>query len=122
MKGIVYVLKFSDGKFYIGSTVETIAGRMRNHRHDCKRRATGFLYKHWRHLNEEPNAEILDTVDLETKEDLRTIERHWLEPFLEDVDCLNCYKPRLTDNERREYNAFNALRWRLNKKQTLLQK
>jgi hypothetical protein len=115
MIGIIYVLKFSDSKFYIGSTKSKIYDRFYIHKRDLLRGQTSKLYNHWRFVGTIPEIEIIEEVEINSLTELHTLEKEYILSFLQDENCLNTYRPMLTDDERKAYNSFNGLRWR-NKK------
>lgn len=120
MKGIIYVLKFSDEKFYIGSTSGKMYDRFYFHKRDLLNGNESKLYKHWRLLGEIPEIEIIEEFEFKILNELHLQERNFVMNYIDDENCLNSYNPKLTDSERKLYNALNSKNWR-NKKQNKIE-
>ena len=106
MKGIIYKITCNTGKFYIGSTLETLARRMTNHKCEFKRTPNMPLYYHineiggWDHVS----IEVLEEVEVETLQDLHFLESIYLRPLLELCNCLNDNDAYRTKEERKQYS------------------
>jgi hypothetical protein len=97
MKGKIYRIYWPDGRFYIGSTVQSLTERIRIHK---RRNILNLSPKDW----SEAKIEILEEVECETLRDLHYLERIYLETCKDDL-CLNKKLPYLTNEEYRETRA-----------------
>lgn len=90
MKGLIYILFFPSGKWYIGSTIQRwMSHRLGVHKDCLLRRRQSKLYEHWRELGwESMNWEIIDTVDVSDVKELRQKELELINSNF-DENCLN---------------------------------
>ncbi len=89
MKGLIYILFFPSGKWYIGSTWNYFSSRLGVHKADLKRGVNSNLYNHIRQIGWDCLCyEILDNVNLESRLELYKLEQEWIIRF-RDENCLN---------------------------------
>ncbi|MGH6609505.1 MAG: GIY-YIG nuclease family protein [Burkholderiaceae bacterium] len=96
-------------KRYVGSTIQTIAGRMCRHRaqadparllYDAVDEAGGWGVV---------EVKVLETYPCSSEQELRKRERHWYDVLQPE---LNMIRPAITDDERKLHDAAKLVAWR----------
>lgn len=114
MIGRIYRIEnATDGRFYIGSTTQTLQKRFRNHKskakEECRKKTPLYAYFNqcgWEHASIRPVSEHSEI----TKEDLLKLEKDEITKFIDDPLCLNKIRPLQTLEEKkatdREYGRI----------------
>ena len=109
MKACIYRLEcLLTSKFYIGSTIHTLAYRLKKHRSTSKEpdKQNSPLYTHFREVGwEHARMSILTEVEIESRRDLLAIERAEILRHLGSPLCLNHNRPVITREEKKESDA-----------------
>ena len=104
MLGRIYKLS-GGGKFYIGSTTETLKGRLKHHRsrsNDSDRRQSE-LYIHFKNIGwEQAIIELIEEIEVETRKQLLERECIYIKESMKDPHCLNKNRPTRTTHEKKE--------------------
>ena len=133
MIGRIYRIESDlDGKFYIGSTTQTLSRRLNNHRSKSKEecRKNTPLYAHFNECGwEHANIQLLSQHTDITREELLKLERDEIDKWINDPRCVNKTRPLQTPEDKkaldREYGRVRRERmpeeerervriWRLN--------
>lgn len=104
MIGRIYRLSGGD-KFYIGSTTQTLRLRLKNHRSKSKedRRKNTPIYKHFNEIGwDKATIEIMCELEFADKHAMFEYERQEIEKYINDVNCLNCIKPIIALEEKKQ--------------------
>ena len=120
MKARIYKLQCClTSKFYIGSTIHTLAYRLKKHRNTCKdpRRNTSPLYTHFREVGWE-NAEMttIVEVEVESRRELLELEKAEILTHIGQPLCLNHNRPVITRDEKKALDVEYGKKRRANKK------
>jgi len=107
MVGLIYRLTSKcDGYFYIGSTMKTLANRMKHHKALLKDpvRCRSPVYTHFNTVGWENNAEItlIQEYSDVTRDQLRQYEKDELMKVVDDPFCLNRNRPIRTLEDKKE--------------------
>jgi len=98
--GKIYMLKCSDGRFYIGFTEKTLQERLKKHisKSREKREQGRKLYKHISNIGGWDNVkiELLCDISGSTKADLLAIETRVIENSFLEMGCLNSGRSFIT--------------------------
>lgn len=103
-KGKIYKLcNTVDNEIYIGSTTQKLNGRFWNHKSDAKNRPRNTrVYKHFNNIGcNNVYIELIENFPCESKRELEWRERYWKEEL---NSSLNTFSPRVSDEEKKEYN------------------
>ena len=117
MIGRIYRIEsnLDDGKFYIGSTTQSLAMRLKNHRSKSKDplRQKTPLYRHFNTIGWE-HASIILLYEIEdtTKEVILDHEKEYIQASLADDKCLNKATPLITEEEKKEKDRQYGAKWR----------
>jgi predicted GIY-YIG superfamily endonuclease len=103
MKGKIYKLQCNDGHYYIGSTIQPLWSRLSNHKTTAKKCSERKVYKHINGDWENVEILLIEEIECETKEYLRSIEDKYIREALRDMLCLNHYIVARTEEELKEY-------------------
>jgi hypothetical protein len=104
MFGRIYRLIGGD-KFYIGSTIQTLARRLSKHKSRSKEkdRKNSNLYKYFTEIGwENVTIELIEEIEIKTRKDLFELECKYIRDSLIDEKCLNINRPVRTIEERKE--------------------
>lgn len=104
MLGRIYRLS-GNGKFYIGSTCETLARRLVRHksRSNDPDRKNASLYKYFRDLGwENAIIELIEEVEVDTRRQLLERECCHIKEAMKDDNCLNINRSITTVEEKKE--------------------
>lgn len=105
--GRIYIIRNEvDDLVYVGSTTQTLAERMAEHRRHSKMQKTSSykIYQHFREIGVEKfHIELLESNQFSTKEELRARENHYIRRYDSLKGGLN-KKLALEDNERKNEN------------------
>jgi predicted GIY-YIG superfamily endonuclease len=121
MKGVLYRFQCRQtGKFYIGSTTQTIKKRLKNHKSKAKEyhRRNTPLYSHVNSVGWNSMDIIIVTErDFDSKPQLLQLEKDEIMKYLTDVKCLNHNKPIRTLEEKKEHDKQYGKQRRLEQKE-----
>lgn len=116
MLGRIYKLS-GGGKFYIGSTTETLYRRLIRHKSKSKNedRKDSILYRHFLDLGwEHVVIELIEEVKVETRKQLLERECVHIKEAMKDANCLNINRPITTPEEKKELNKVTSKKIRTN--------
>ena len=133
MIGRIYKLQCKiTSKFYIGSTIHTLAYRLKKHRSASKElgKQTSPIYTHFRAVGwENATMNLIEEVTFEARRDLLEIEKIEILKYLGQDICLNRNRPTQTREEKllmdkdqgkirrqlnKEKDRLNLKEWRKN--------
>ena len=122
MIGRIYKIEsnLDDGKFYIGSTTQSLAMRLKNHRSKSKDplRQKTPLYQHFNMVGwEHASISLLYAIEDATKEAILDHEKEYIQVSLSDDKCLNKATPQLTEEEKKEKDRQYGAKWRQENKE-----
>lgn len=106
MLGRIYKIS-GGGKFYIGSTTETLDKRLKHHRGHSReqRKMSSNFFKHFLELGwDNATIELIEEIEVETRKQLLERENIHIREVINDVKCLNMKRPVITEEERNETN------------------
>lgn len=104
MIGRVYRL-IGGGKYYYGSTMQTLACRFSHHKATAKKRPMP-CHKHFNEIGwDGVQIELIEEGEFEYISDLRKLERIYILAHKDDDNCLNCNVP-IAQLNRCEYNKL----------------
>jgi hypothetical protein len=116
MKGVIYRLECVDsGRFYIGSTIHTLAYRLKKHRSTSKEpdKMRSPLYTHFTEIGwDKARMVLVREVEFETRSDLLALEREEIDKHIGGELCLNHNRSVITDAEKREMDRQHGKRRR----------
>ena len=120
MKACVYKLQCSlTSKFYIGSTIHTLAYRLKKHRSSSKepRKYGSPLYTHFREVGWE-NAEMttITEVEIDSRRELLELEKAEILTHIGHPLCLNHNRPVITRDEKKALDVEYGKKRRANNK------
>lgn len=117
MIGRVYRIEsdLDDCKFYIGSTTQTLAMRLKNHRSKSKdpTRQKTPLYVHFNTIGwDHAHITLVCEVEDDANNSLLVREKEYIQASITDDRCLNRAVPILTEDEKRERDREYGIKWR----------
>jgi predicted GIY-YIG superfamily endonuclease len=96
--GKIYRLQCSDGNYYFGSTVRTLASRLSSHKHASKNATTSNTYNHINAIGwDNVTITLVELFPCETKQQLLQREMLFISEHKNDILCLNTRNP-IADN------------------------
>ena len=106
-KSKVYMIRDNiNGKFYIGSTCNSLSARLSKHKNDTKRRPNSGVYKYFNEIGVENLKIILiEEYQLENKSQLLREEDKVIQLYKNDDNCLNVNRA-FTELNQYEYNKI----------------
>ena len=113
MLGRIYKLE-GGGKFYIGSTTQDIKKRLKNHKSKSKEphRSNTPLYKWFNEIGwENITISILEEINAEKSEIFKR-EDELIRIYLNNDNCLNCNKVKITREEKKERDNSYSKKYR----------
>ena len=128
MRGSIYKLECSDGKFYIGSTIQDLELRLWEHKkysnpNNLSKR-NQKVYEHIRLIGwDNVKMILIEEVDCDSLYDIRYLESEYIRMFKDDPDLLNmCLSYNIIqdleqgrDKRRQLYNELARIQWYLKK-------
>ena len=100
----LYKLQCEDGYMYIGSTTQALSKRLGEHKIKSKIYSERDVYSHINSIGWDKVCIVLVTEHcLENREQLLRAENELITKHKDDPFCLNKYRSKLTDEERKEY-------------------
>jgi predicted GIY-YIG superfamily endonuclease len=103
-KSKIYKVQCSDGYFYIGSSYNTLAKRLGQHKGKALRRPEQRLYKHINGDWTGVRMVLIEDYPCENKEQLTQREDEHIQKERNNPLCLNCKGSVLNVEARAEYN------------------
>lgn len=114
-KSLIYRMVCEDGRFYIGSTVLSLAVRFGQHKRAVVNGVNSKVYKHIRAIGgvEKVKIELVaDNLGITTRDELLRIEDSHIREGMKDKRCLNRNQPRATDEERELREKAQQQMWK----------
>ena len=99
-KGKIYkIIDNTNDKIYIGSTVQTLQGRLRGHKSLCKKKDINskLILK-----NNNFSIELIENFPCNTKRELEIREQY----FIDKLDCVNTKRAYMTKEDRLKMNRI----------------
>ena len=101
-KAKIYRLLCDDGHYYVGSTTNTLDGRLSNHKQTAKTEPSRLVYKHintigWDHVK----MELIEDFPCNSKEELTKQEDFYIKELKSDELCLNFIRSNVPYEERK---------------------
>lgn len=104
MIGRIYRLE-GGGKFYIGSTTCTLKNRLKHHRSKSNEpiALNVPVYVHFRELGwQNASINLIEEFEISSRKDLLSRECEIIKQFIQEDECLNCNRPIITSEEKKE--------------------
>lgn len=104
MFGRIYKLS-GGGKFYIGSTTQTLNLRLKNHRSKSKEETRKHtpLYIHFNQIGwSQCTIEMIIEQEFESKKTMLEMERKYIDINIKNNECLNHNRPTITPSEKKQ--------------------
>jgi len=104
MLGKIYKIE-GGSKFYIGSTIQDITKRFKNHKSKSKenKRSNTPLYKHFNEIGwENATIYVIEELNIINKIELLEKENEIIKCHLNDPSCLNSNLVKITKEEKKE--------------------
>lgn len=96
--GKIYKLQCSDGKYYFGSTIRSLAARLSSHKSVSKNTQTNNTYNHINAIGwDNVMISLIELFPCETKQQLLEREVWFINEHKDDILCLNTRNP-IADN------------------------
>lgn len=100
-KGKIYRLLCDDGHYYIGSTTNTLAGRLSNHKQSSKTQ-TSRVYQHINNIGwDNVMIEMIEEFPCDSKDELTAKEDTYIKELKSDELCLNFNRPNIPPEEKK---------------------
>lgn len=123
--GKIYKLQCSDGKYYFGSTIRPLSGRLSSHKHASRNTNTNNAYNHINSIGwSNVMISLIELFPCETKQQLLQREMWFINEHRNDVLCLNTRNP-VTDNntpESKQQHKEKCKEYYLQHRDEMLQK
>lgn len=122
--GKIYRLQCSDGKYYFGSTIRTLATRLANHKHTSRNTKTSDVYNHINVLGwNSVTIALVELFPCETKQQLLQREMWFISEHKNDDMCLNTRNPLADDTpEAKQRHKDKCKEYYIQHRDELLQK
>jgi len=122
--GKIYKLQCSDGKYYFGSTIRTLASRLSSHKYASKNAQTNNTYNHINAIGwDNVTITLVELFPCETKQQLLQRELWFISEHKNDVLCLNTRNPLAdTSPEARQQHKDKCKEYYVQHRDELLQK
>lgn len=92
--GKIYKLVCEDGKYYFGSTIRPLKGRLSSHKHASKKTETNNAYNHIKTIGwDNVTIVLVESFPCDTKQQLLEREAWFLHDHEHDTMCLNARNP-----------------------------
>jgi hypothetical protein len=118
MLGTIYRIQSRiDDQFYIGSTIQPLKKRLKNHKSKAKDRPQTPLYAHFNQCGwEHAYIVCVREIQVSSKRELLLLEKEEIMRHLSTPECLNVARPCITHQEKKDADREYGKKRRIEKR------